>query len=45
MESQVLRNEIVDLIKKKGKITFVDFMKLALYHPVYGYYILPGRRR
>ncbi len=38
MESQALRKEIVDLINKKGKITFADFMELALYHPRYGYY-------
>jgi len=28
----------VDLINVKGKITFADFMELALYHPGYGYY-------
>ncbi len=38
MEAQALRKEIVDLINKKGKITFADFMELALYHPRYGYY-------
>ncbi|MCP4266054.1 MAG: SAM-dependent methyltransferase [Candidatus Brocadiaceae bacterium] len=38
MENQVLRKEIVDLVNKKGKITFADFMELALYHPRYGYY-------
>jgi len=33
-----LRKEIVELINVKGKITFADFMELALYHPEYGYY-------
>ena len=26
------------MINGKGKITFADFMELALYHPEYGYY-------
>ena len=38
MEAQALRKEIVDLINKKGKITFVHFMELVLYHPKHGYY-------
>ena len=38
MEAQVLRKEIVDLVNKKGKITFADFMELALYHHKHGYY-------
>ncbi len=38
MDSQALRKEIVDLINRKGKITFVHFMELVLYHPEYGYY-------
>jgi SAM-dependent MidA family methyltransferase len=38
MEIPALRKEIVNLINKKGKITFADFMGLALYHPEYGYY-------
>ncbi len=38
MESRALRKEIVGLINKKGKITFADFMELALYHPRHGYY-------
>ena len=33
-----MRKEIVDLINIKGKITFADYMELALYHPEYGYY-------
>ena len=39
MESRDLRKEIVDLINKKGKITFADFMESALYHPRHGYYV------
>lgn len=38
MDNQDLKKDIIDLIKKKGKITFADFMELALYHPTYGYY-------
>ncbi len=38
MDSQDLRKEISNLIHKRGKITFADFMELALYHPEYGYY-------
>ena len=38
MDVQDLRKEISDLIHKRGKITFADFMELALYHSEYGYY-------
>jgi SAM-dependent MidA family methyltransferase len=38
MENPALRKEIVSLINKRGKITFADFMELALYHPEHGYY-------
>ena len=38
MEIPALRKEIVNLINKRGKITFADFMELALYHPEHGYY-------
>lgn len=38
MYSNDLEKEIVDLINSKGKMTFADFMELALYHPEYGYY-------
>ena len=38
MRIQDLRKEISNLIHKRGKITFADFMDLALYHPEYGYY-------
>lgn len=35
---QVLKNLIIDAINQKGKITFAEFMHMALYHPKYGYY-------
>ncbi len=38
MASSELLEEIVSLIKKKGPITFREFMELCLYHPRYGYY-------
>jgi len=38
MESQDLRKEVSYLIHKRGKITFADYMDLALYHPEHGYY-------
>ena len=38
MEDSALRKEIVNLINKRGKIAFADFMGLALYHPEHGYY-------
>lgn len=38
MDTSDLKAEIVNLIVNKGKITFADYMDLALYHPKYGYY-------
>ena len=38
MDNQDLREDIVSLINRKGKITFANFMELALYHPKHGYY-------
>ena len=35
---QLLKNVIVEEIRKKGTITFAEFMRLALYHPQLGYY-------
>ncbi|HHT9128828.1 MAG TPA: class I SAM-dependent methyltransferase [Candidatus Wujingus californicus] len=35
---KLLEDFIIENIKKKGKITFADFMRMALYHPEYGYY-------
>jgi SAM-dependent MidA family methyltransferase len=38
MGVQDLRKEISNLIHKRGKITFADYMDFALYHPEHGYY-------
>ncbi len=38
MNTQDLRKDIINLINRRGKITFADFMDLALYHPRHGYY-------
>ena len=38
MDVQDLRKDIINLINRRGKITFADYMELALYHPEYGYY-------
>lgn len=35
---QLLRDLIIEEITKKGKITFAEYMQMALYHPKYGYY-------
>lgn len=35
---QLLRDFIVQEIRKRGKITFAKFMEMVLYHPQYGYY-------
>ena len=35
---QLLKELIIEEINKKGKITFAEFMQMALYHPKYGYY-------
>lgn len=32
-------NEISNLIKKHGRVSFAEFMQWALYHPVWGYYM------
>ncbi|MEK6634835.1 MAG: SAM-dependent methyltransferase [Planctomycetota bacterium] len=37
-KTQLLRDFIIENINKKGKITFAEFMRMALYHPKYGYY-------
>ncbi|MBM4054937.1 MAG: SAM-dependent methyltransferase [Planctomycetes bacterium] len=34
----ILRELIIEKIKNKGKITFAEFMQMALYHPEHGYY-------
>src|SRR3989339_2105077 len=35
---ELFRDLIIEEINKKGKITFAEFMQMALYHPEYGYY-------
>lgn len=35
---QLFRDSIIEEVNKKGKITFAEFMKMALYHPKCGYY-------
>lgn len=34
----LLKDFIIESIHKKGKITFAEFMQIALYHPQHGYY-------
>lgn len=34
-----LRQAIVERIRREGRITFRDFMEMALYHPQHGYYL------
>ncbi|MEW6455441.1 MAG: SAM-dependent methyltransferase [Acidobacteriota bacterium] len=36
----MLKNILIERIKKKGKIPFDEFMEVALYHPQYGYYMI-----
>ena len=38
-----LEREIVERIAASGPITFCEFMRLALYHPEFGYYSKPVR--
>ncbi|MGH9197295.1 MAG: SAM-dependent methyltransferase, partial [Acidimicrobiia bacterium] len=38
-----LEKEIVELIRTKGPITFFEFMDIALYHPLHGFYSSPRR--
>ncbi len=38
MENNELKNQIYQIIKEKGKITFAEFMDMALYYPELGYY-------
>ncbi|MEW6615631.1 MAG: SAM-dependent methyltransferase [Thermodesulfobacteriota bacterium] len=37
-ENRELKSFVIDTIRKKGKITFAEYMDMALYHPVHGYY-------
>ena len=38
MDVQDLRKDIINLIHKRAKITFADYMDFALYHSGHGYY-------
>lgn len=40
----ILKNLIIEEIKKKGSISFRDFMEMALYYPQLGYYTSPGEK-
>ena len=44
MTTSDLSSIIKNIISEKGKITFRDFMELALYHPRYGYYMSPHKK-
>lgn len=39
-----LKNLILSRIRERGPITVAEYMELALYHPVYGYYMSASRR-
>lgn len=41
--SSHLEKEIRERILRDGQITFAEYMELALYHPVHGYYADPAR--
>lgn len=43
-ESAPLKEEISELIKRQGPISFARFMELCLYHPKFGYYTSPRTR-
>lgn len=37
-ENKELKSIIADTIRKKGRITFAEYMGMVLYHPIHGYY-------
>src|SRR5215471_18771734 len=37
--SMLLQQLIVERIQREGLITFADYMRMALYEPMYGYYV------
>ena len=43
MSASAPESLIRDEIARKGRLTFAEFMSLALYHPDGGYYTTPGR--
>ena len=40
-ENKELKDIVYDRIRKKGRITFAEYMDLVLYHPIQGYYNSP----
>jgi SAM-dependent MidA family methyltransferase len=34
---------VLDEVRRRGRVTFAEFMSWALYHPRHGYYARPGR--
>ena len=38
-------NAIIAEVRRRGRVTFAEFMRLALYHPTAGYYTRARRRR
>lgn len=43
-DDAVLKEAIIERIQGEGRITFRDFMAMALYHPRLGYYCSPGEK-
>ncbi|ORJ60437.1 class I SAM-dependent methyltransferase [Geothermobacter hydrogeniphilus] len=43
-ENHRLRELIGEQIRSRGGLPFIDYMRLCLYHPEYGYYMSPRRR-
>jgi SAM-dependent MidA family methyltransferase len=43
-ENALLVAEIRDRLEREGRITFRDFMEMALYHPQHGYYRSPREK-
>jgi SAM-dependent MidA family methyltransferase len=39
------QNTILSEVRRRGRVTFAEFMKWALYHPIHGYYAAGGERR
>ncbi len=43
MTASILETKIRTRIRSEGRITFAEFMEIALYDPEHGYYATPGR--
>ena len=39
------QDTIVSEVRRRGRVTFAEFMSWALYHPLHGYYTAGGERR